>query len=287
MVWKSEKQFKRAFPRQWSKNAQTILEAASVLVEAEKELDKFSFNDLRRNLQLSKRTDQRLRKVGRDKRLYASAIKKKLPDSWGTIEKISSLSETKFRKLVDSGLLRSTISRREVEDFKRGETKAKKKQDWQHWEKLITIRVKSFVDEVEANEIINDVSEAVYGMNHIRETDVVQIEDHGLVEKIESRKFKTIQRDIDKAAKDGLRWGKKICRYMVNQQKKKASDSEKKMVKLGQATRSWSMDETRIITDFDDLQTAFDQLGIQELTAEELRHNPDAGHRFYEQLTRY
>lgn len=273
----------KVIPKKWGGDSGSILEAARVLAEARKALPKSAYEKLRNELGISLRNDQRLRKIGSDKRLYDPKIADALPDSFSSLEKLSALTVDEFDKFKKSGRLKKTLTREEIDLFRNGKS-VKTKQSWTDWNRLITIRVKGVIEPHDAQEIIDDISEAVYGINHIREMDKVTIEDHGLVDRINERNIKKMESDLSRDTKEALNWGRKICKHLADEGRRSAPGWLKKQIKLGQVSPPWTMDEVKHIRDFEGLKVAFSQLDVDDLDVDDLKNNPSLGAAYYKKL---
>lgn len=275
------KKYLNQIPKNWKVNAGTILKTASILAEAKKQIPKPSYKELLRELKFSQRTDQRLRKIGKDKRLYDPTVMTSLPDSWGSIERICSLSESQFEDLVDSGLLKPSLTREEIEEFKSGEVR--EKQDWSNTDKLLTIRVRGVVDAEEAREIVEEFVLTAQGVNRNLGTEVVAIENHELAENLERKQQRQSEQEIERRYREGLKIGKKICRCATKMMRANVPDWLNKNVNSGLKTPTWSMQEVVSPQDYEDLKVAFAELNI-DLDVDELQRNLEIGQRFYEKL---
>lgn len=282
MAAKFHDKYLRQLPKKWNADAVSIMKTASVLAEAKRELPKSIYKKLPQHLGFSERQDQRLRKIGNTKRLYDPIVLTSLPDSWGTIEKISLLSAKKFQELLDSGKLKPSIKRSEVDEFRLGKKNTLKK-DWSETDRLLTIRVRGVIDPEEADKIVSEFQYTAEGLNREFDSEVVQIEDYKLPEKIEKQQKQKALREIERASKEGLKVGKQICRYVTQQMKKQQPDWLKKQVRRGHKNTTWSMEENHSPQDYDDLRHAFGELNV-DVDVEMLKHDPEIGRRYLEKL---
>lgn len=274
--------FLKQVPKKWDADTGSIMKTARVLASAKNELPRPMYKDLVAKLGFTSRLGQRIKKLGTDQRLYDPVVLTGLPDSWGTIEQIHLLDDKKFEELVSSGRLKPTITRQEVLNFKNGR-KAAEKKSWAGSEKLVTIRVRGVQDPIEAQELLDEFLTASEALNKQYECTVVEVEDHQLPSKVEKRQFEKLQRDFDRAYKNGLKVGRQICRYVTRQMKKQSPDWLKQQVKRGQKNTTWSMEENHSPQCYEGLEAAFGELNI-DLDVEELQRDPEVGQRYFDKL---
>jgi hypothetical protein len=275
------KQIEKKFPKHWNTTSETILDAASVLVEAHTRPD---YKQLKKSWNLSDRTSQALVKIGKMKRFYDADVRPLLPDSWGTLEVLSAITGRKFEELVSTGKLNKNFTRKSAESILYGATKTPQ-EDWSQTEKLLTVRVGR---NNKNPEYIKRVKEALYQtietLREFEELVDVQIEDHHLDERVADSLYRQAAREMKREEREGFNWGVKICKLRRRQLKAAASPSERKQVACGQLTRNWSMEETKVILDKEGLERAFSELGIDWIDVDELLRDPDLGKRAFEKL---
>lgn len=282
-------ELQKKFPKQWNSTSSNILKAASIIVEAKDTLATPLYKTLKQKLQLSDRIAQGLVKIGRTKRFYDDDVKSILPDSWGTIEALSSLDVSKLNELVKLGGLHRKLTRKEVEKHLKRPSAMVETVDWSHTNKVITVRVdKDMKDARYIEKVKEAIIQTIDTLKDFDEMISVHYEDHMLDIKVNESEIMKVSREFTRDQKLGLKWGKKICSFERRRQRRNASSVERQRVALHQITRGWSALETKseYIEDEDDLKHAFSELGIDWIDVDELMRDPSIGEREYEKLKR-
>ena len=280
-MWKA---LAKKFPKRWNRTADSIFDAATVMVEAKTSLPSPFYRDLRKNLNLSDRVAQALVRIGKTKRFYDLEVRSKLPDSWGTIEALSKLSVSKLDQLISSGMLNTKLKRNEIERILYGNNK-NPAQDWSHTRKVITVRIdKDCKDPDYVNQIKESVINTVENLRNEYGMISVHTEDHELAGLVSDENIKKMLNEMNGDRQEGLQWGKKICMLRRRQLKGAAPKSDKIAASRRQKVFSWNMDETKFITDEDGLALAFSELGIDWIDVDDLMRDPEIGRKAYDKL---
>src|SRR5262245_6252616 len=97
----------------WRKSAQAVIETGLQLVGAKAQLARDQFEAMvESDLAFGQRTAYRLMAVAEDPRLLTHVSK--LPPSWGTLYQITRLDDTTFGRLLDDGVIRPDVERKEI-----------------------------------------------------------------------------------------------------------------------------------------------------------------------------
>jgi len=99
----------------WQEALGSILEVCRVLVEAKGTLEAADYNTLiNAHLPFSRRTAERLTRIGVDKRLTSKKHRKVLPPHWGSLYELTQLDDEAFDASVDNGEIFPDMERRDV-----------------------------------------------------------------------------------------------------------------------------------------------------------------------------
>ena len=109
------REYAREIKDAWQEALEGILEVCRILVEAKDNLDSAHFNTLiDSHLPFSRRTAERLIRIGIDKRLTAKKHRKVLPPHWGSLYELTQLDDEAFDESVDKGEIFADMERRDV-----------------------------------------------------------------------------------------------------------------------------------------------------------------------------
>ncbi|MCF8721609.1 hypothetical protein [Nitrospina gracilis] len=173
----------------WRKSVGGILKVARLLSEAENALTKDQWKDLISNrLPFSRTIAYKLLKVGKDNRILNPDHIEILPGSYATLHAISTLSNEEFDKAKTQGLLKPTVQRKEILDFRdaeQGVIKGKSKNLPEN-EKFLIIFVDP--DRADLSEIQSKIEKSLKGMNGTR------LEPTSLERKLKEQKEKELKK---------------------------------------------------------------------------------------------
>ena len=109
------KEYAREIKEAWQEALDSILEVCRILVEAKDTLEAADYNTLiNAHLPFTRRTAERLVRIGVDKRLTAKKHRKVLPPHWGSLYELTQLDDDSFDESVDKGEIFADMERKDV-----------------------------------------------------------------------------------------------------------------------------------------------------------------------------
>ena len=109
------KEYAREIKEAWQEALDSILEVCRILVDAKDTLEAADYNTLiNAHLPFTRRTAERLVRIGVDKRLTAKKHRKVLPPHWGSLYELTQLDDDSFDESIDNGEIFADMERKDV-----------------------------------------------------------------------------------------------------------------------------------------------------------------------------
>jgi len=114
--------------QRWNDAVESIFDVGAMLYEAQQALLPYEWNEMIENeLPFSRRTANRLIKIGTDPRLKQEEVFKCLPNSWGTIYEISAMDDENLHEAIEANVINTQATRASVTKFKNQSPESEKK----------------------------------------------------------------------------------------------------------------------------------------------------------------
>ena len=113
----------------WRKTTESVLETGSLCAEAKNGLSENDKNALIKKLDFSRATFSKLVRIGECKELYSSAMKALLPSNYTIVYELAKLSEDDLHRAVSEGVVKPTMTRVTLKDWRGVETQASDEHD--------------------------------------------------------------------------------------------------------------------------------------------------------------
>lgn len=121
------KKYERIIGDEWSKAVESIIAIGKHLNKAKRELGTKGYTVLLNRLKMTQETARRLGNIAKCGHFRGKRVQKLLPPHYSTLHEITSLNEKQFKKLKESGILRTTMERKELLPFKTDSNEKTKK----------------------------------------------------------------------------------------------------------------------------------------------------------------
>jgi len=255
-----------------------VIKACQVLVEARQTLPERDFSDLCRDLNLSKRTQQRFLRIGEYEPFREESLHDRLPHAWGTLYELTCLDKEKFDSALVGGQISSKITRRAVKRLlgtsgtaaNSAKTVVTKTSSTQQvvGRSVVTLSIdRDNSDEELVKLILEEVHDVVRYIQRLSGS-AVRVHDHQAIE--DMQKLVHVANDLvstgNGAAINENRALMKMSRFVRNycrHQLLMSSDLEKKLVREGRSKASWANEEVmKCEPTRECVEYAFNYLGI-------------------------
>lgn len=275
-----------------------VVKACQVLAEAQSRLPHNDFMALCRDLKLAPRTRERLVRIGNYKPFRDVKVQKRLPLSWGTLDRLASMKESAFRSALDAGKIKPNLTRRGAHALEQGKAvevvkKVEKPKVTPTTEPLSGERLllslafhKDMLDEDIAVQVLEQIRDKIEDLKDHFKLVQIKLIDYGLPAVIAAENdvlfsepsMAKNRREIDRverAAENAILILSRIVRREARRQRKAASLGDRTLAKKGQLKRAWTAEEiVQCEADEDSVRYAWEELDIG-LDIDECLRNPE------------
>jgi|GEM_PF-3552938 len=255
-----------------------VIKACQVLVEAKLNLSEREFADLCRDLNLSKRTQQRFLRIGEYEPFLEEALHDRLPHAWGTLYELTCLDKDKFNSALVGGQICSRITRRAVRKLlnvtgtgaSQSKLVAKTPTSTQPivGREVVTLSIdKDNYDEELVDMILEEVNDVVRFIQRYSQS-VIRLTDHNAREGIQNdvkalHAVESVRSNLPINEFKALNKMAKLVRNYCKHQLLMSSDIEKKLYREGRSNASWANEELmKCEPSRECVEYAFQYLGI-------------------------
>ena len=275
-----------------------VVKACQVLAEAQSRLPHNEFTALCRDLKLAPRTRERLVRIGNYKPFRDAKVQKRLPLSWGTLDRLASMKEAAFRSALDAGKIKPDLTRRgalALEQPKKegGVRKVCKPIVADAVGRLSEERLllsvafhKDMLDEEVATQVFEEIRDKIEDLKEHFQVVQIKLINHGLPAIISAendalfseegmaKSRREVER-VERAAENAILVLSRIVRREARRQRKLASLADRALAKKGQLKRAWTAEEiVQCEADEDSVRYAWEELDIG-LDIDECLRNPE------------
>ncbi len=255
-----------------------VIKACQVLVEAKQNLSEKDFSELCRDLNLSKRTQQRFLRIGEYEPFREESLHDRLPHAWGTLYELTCLDKDKFDSALVCGQISSRITRRAVRKLLNVsgasasplQVVAKSSASAQLivGRDVVTLSIdKDNYDEQLVDMILEEMHDVVRFLQSYRHC-VIRIADHNAKEGIQDdvkalEAVESVTSNLPINEFKVLRKMAKFVRKYCQHQFLMSSEVERKLVREGRSKASWASQELmKCEPSRESVEYAFNYLGI-------------------------
>jgi hypothetical protein len=251
-----------------------------------------------RDLKLAPRTRERLVRIGNYKPFRDAKVQKRLPLSWGTLDRLASMKESAFRSALDAGKIEPNLTRRGAHALEQGKAvevvkKVGKPKVTPTTEPLSGERLllsvafhKDMLDEDIAVQVLEEIRDKIEDLKDHFTLVQIKLIDYGLPAVIAAendvlfseasmaKNRREIER-VERAAGNAILILSRIVRREARRQRKAASLADRSLAKKGQLKRAWTAEEiVQCEADEDCVRYAWEELDIG-LDIDECLRNPE------------